>query len=441
LFHRQRKTALSLQTKPQNNLFEMVTVVDFLAETKRQSLLKKIRDLNALDAPSYESLCALLVDNLVNYCQNLPETANSYYSQAGGLVDFALNRTEAALALFRDFLVLSKPGAYSEEQKLWQYALQTAALLQGIGKLYVDYKIHLFDKQKQIVQKWNPLHEALNHTGKYYNYEMEKESNVEFRRRLNLLLAKSLMPASGFAWISSNPQVLEVWLALLNEDLRSAGTLGALLIRANAIAIQRYIGEFMIKSTPNRAGRYGLGGAFSGGSDSLIAKEQAVGVEFIKWLSKSLEEGQVMINKAPLFMVPGGMLMSQEMFQLFVRENPEYKNWQAIQQGFLSLGLHTQSNELSRFEQANNQQMHTGIVFSEFAVALPENIEVHQISTGKIETVSAMELIHRSQYPSQFTRQNSALVIPPLQKLTSSGAWQAIENDKPAPQIGMKSGG
>ena len=43
------------------------------------------------------------------------------------------------------------------------------------------------------------------------------------------------MPVSGFAWIASNPQVLAVWLALLNEDQRSAGTLGAILIRADAI--------------------------------------------------------------------------------------------------------------------------------------------------------------------------------------------------------------
>ena len=28
------------------------------------------------------------------------------------------------------------------------------------------------------------------------------------------------------------------------------------------------------------------------------------------------------------------------MFQLFMREHPEYKNWQAVQNGFLSLGLH-----------------------------------------------------------------------------------------------------
>ena len=34
-----------------------------------------------------------------------------------------------------------------------------------------------------------------------------------------------------------------------------------------------------------------------------------MGVEFIQWMIKSLDEGRIMINKAPLFMVPAGMLM------------------------------------------------------------------------------------------------------------------------------------
>jgi len=249
------------------------------------------------------------------------------------------------------------------------------------------------------------------------------------------------MPASGFAWIASNPQVLAVWLALLNEDNRSAGTLGALLIRANAIAIQRFINEFMVRSAAQR-GRYGRAGTFSGGvPESLAEKEQAMGVEFIQWLTKSLDEGRIMINKAPLFMVPGGMLMSQEMFQLFVREHPEYKNWQAVQNGFLSLGLHTigtDGNAVSRFEQAHNQQMHSGVVFTEYAIALPETVMVNQV---KEESMSATELVHRAQYTSQFTQQHNVIAVPPLQKLSVTGQWQIPESVTATPQAGARRGG
>lgn len=421
----------------------MISPEQFLAEEKRKNLLTQMNDLSGLEASRYDSLCAVLIDNMVHYCQNLPETTNSYYSQAGGLVDHALNRTEAALSLFKDFMV-QEQAELSEEQKLWQYALYSAAILQGIGKLCIDYKINQFDTNGQLLKAWNPLLESLVNTGNHYDYEFEKEADIEFRRRLNLLMARTLMPASGFAWIASNAQVLAVWLALLNEDYRSAGTLGAILIRADAIAIQRYISEFMVKVLGQRGGRYGRAGTFSGGvPESLIEKEQAVGVEFIQWITKSIEEGRIMINKAPLFMVPGGMLMSQEMYQLFMREHPEYKNWQAVQNGFLSLGLHSlaaDGNVTGRFEQANNQQMHSGVVFSEYAVALPNQVEVHHMATGKVESMSAVELINKAQYTSQFSQQHNVVAIPALQSLTANGQWVIPEVSTASLQPGASRG-
>lgn len=433
LFHRQRKKSGSNQSKSLKDLTQMVMPEQFLAQDKRQSLLKRMKELSGLEAPRYESLCSVLVESMVRYCQNLPETANSYYSQLGGVMDYALNRTEAALSLFKEFTVQEQPDLLSEEQKLWQYALYSAAMLQGIGKLFVDYRVNLYDSNGMLLSAWNPLLEPLADAGSYYEFDYQKEVEVDFRRRLNLLLAKSLVPASGFAWIASNAQVLAVWLALLNEDYRSAGTLGAILIRADAIAIQRYLLEFMAKSGAKQGGRYGRAVTFTGGVPASVGeKEQSIGVEFIQWLMKSLDEGRIMINKAPLFMVPGGMLMCAEMYQLFVREHPEYKNWQAIQNAFLSLGLHARGadgNVIGRFEQANTHQMHTGVVFSEYGVVLPDSVKVHNLNTGKVDTISATELTHRAQFTSHFTQQQNAVVVAPLQKLTSNGHWQNIESE------------
>lgn len=137
-----------------------------------------------------------------------------------------------------------------------------------------------------------------------------------------------------------------------------------------------------------------------------------------------------MINKAPLLMVPAGLVMCQEMFQLFVQHHPEYKNWQAIQKGFLSLGLHQVNKDgsfISRVEQVNNQQMYSGVVVTEFAVALPETVEVVHVNTGRVEKVSATELIHKSPFANSFVQQQHVAVVPPLQKLSTTGAWENIE--------------
>ncbi|MDI1351888.1 MAG: TraI domain-containing protein, partial [bacterium] len=282
MFHRQRKNTASTPTKSLKDLTRMVPAIHFLADNKRHALMQKIKEYIGLESTRYESLCALLMDNLVGYCQSLPETNNSYYSQSGGLVDYALNRTEAAMGLFQEFMIQDQSQMLSEEQKLWQYALFSAALLQGIGKLFIDYRVNLYDINGQLLKQWNPLFESLANTGSYYDYEFQKDADSEFRRRLNLLMAKALMPASGFNWIASNPQILAIWLALLNEDLRGAGTLGAILIRAESIALQRYFNELVVRNAALRNGRSGRQGTFSGGTaETLIAKEQALGVEFL----------------------------------------------------------------------------------------------------------------------------------------------------------------
>ncbi len=443
MFHRQRKNTVSASIKSLKDLLPLTTASHFLMENKRQGLLEKIKSYSGLETARYESLCSSLITNLISYCQNLPDSSNSYYSQAGGLVDYALNRTEAALGLFQEFMVIGHDGL-SEEQKLWQYALYSAALLQGIGKLLVDYQVNLFDINGQLLKQWNPLLESLNNIGSYYNYEFQKEGDLGFRRRLNLLLAKAIMPVSGFNWIASDQKVLAVWLALLNEDQSSAGTLGAILIRADAIAIQRYLAEFLAKSNLGRSsGPFGRAGTFAGGTpESLVEKELAIGAEFIQWLMNALANKLIMINKAPLWMVPGGFIMSAEMFQLFVREHPEYKNWQAIQKAFVSLNLHRIAPDgslLNRFEQTQNQQMHQGLVFSEYAVALTDVVHVYNPHTGTIETMSAVEFIHNAQENTGFVPRN-AIITRPIEKLSSSG-WGLTLTEAPIITHGVKSSG
>ncbi|WP_172464980.1 TraI domain-containing protein [Legionella birminghamensis] len=424
MFHRYGKGRVS-QARPLKDLTKIITVEQILAEEKRNQLLQQITENCALEPARFDSICTTLIHNLVNHTQLLPETSNSYYSQPGGLIDHALNRTEAALNLFKQYLIVEENVSYSEEQKLWQYALLSAALLQGIGKLQIDLTVELFDNHGQFLKQWNPLLENLILVGSHYSYSFQKESDIEFRKRLNLLMARLLMPSSGFAWIASNPEVLQVWLALLNEDVYSAGTLGAILIRADAIALQRYFNQQAARHYGNR-GRYGRVSTFGGTPDSVSDIEQQIGIEFLQWLQKSLDSGIIMINKAPLLMVPGGLLMCPEIFQLFVREHPEYKNWQAIQNAFLSLGLHRKGPDATslRFEHGKTQKIFVGLVVEgNGSSVMPPEVTAINLNTGSQSRISSMELIHQAQYNNVFTQQNQVAVNAPLQHLSAKG-WQ-----------------
>lgn len=449
LFHRYGNKERSLKQRTTNkNLTKIIADEVLLKEDKRQQLLQDINQLSALEPERYDSLCFPIVRNLVNHCQNLPETLNSYYSQPGGFLDHALNRTEAALTLFKQFLILNDSATYSEEQKLWQYALLSAALLQGIGKLYVDLQVELFDNNSQFLKQWNPLLENLSLHGSFYAYEFKKESDPAFRRRCNLVLAKMLMPDSGFAWIASNPQVLKTWLALLDEDPYSSGTLGAILVRANAIALQRYFNQLQPGHIHQQGGRFSPATTFNTKPTDLASLEQMTAVGFLQWLYNALEKGIIMINKAPLLMVPGGMIMCPEIFKLFIRSHPEFKNWQAAQAAFLSLNMHQTTPDgqsESHFEQKNTQHIVTGYVFTEYAFVLPDTFTVHDVNTGENTLVSAIEFTHQAK-SNYLTQQLPNKVPEKLAMLNLGGKWQ-----HPGPEVeaalemmrspGSKSGG
>lgn len=417
------------------DLIAVLSPTEMLAGDKRQGLMQQIKEWGALDAKRFDALCLTLINQLINYCQQLPETINSYYALPGGILDYALNRTEAALQLFRQFIVQHESTPLSEIQLLWLYAMFSASLLKDIGKLQIDYQVAVYDPFGEPFKSWNPLIESLVSAGSYYQFEFlpDHEDKTSLRRRLNILIARLLMPNDGFVWIASNPEVLATWLALLSDDWRSAGTLGAILIRADAVAIQRYFNENMIHHMGRGGTRAARVGTFIDTKpDVNLAKEQLMGVEFIKWMLASLDAGQLMLNKPPLLVVPGGLLIHPDAFKLFVRAHPEYKNWQSVQNGFLSLKLHgtnVQGEPMSRFEQSNNHQMHEGILFKKYAIALPHMLKVHNLYTGKAARISATELVYLVQYNHLFVEQTHHDTPNALQHLTASGQWKNVPSE------------
>lgn len=429
------KSAKNNPVKLPKDLTAVLSPAEILAGDKRQTLIQQIKEWSALGATRFDALGIKLINQLTNHCQHLPETSNSYYALPGGILDYALNRTEAALQLFRQFIVQQDDAALSEIQLLWLYAMLSASLLKDIGKLHVDYDVNLFDPFGEPLKSWNPLIESLISAGSYYQFAFlpDHEDKTPLRRRINLLLARLLMPNDGFAWIASNPEVLAAWLALLSDDWRSAGTLGAILIRADAVAIQRYFNEHMM----HHVGRGGgvrpsrISTFIDTKPDANFVKERIMGIEFLKWLMASLDAGQLMLNRPPLLVVPGGLLIHPDAFKLFVRAHPEYKNWQAVQNGFMSLGVHhvnANGEPLSRFEQSNNHQMHEGILFKNYAVILPNMLKMHNIHTGKTASLSAIELIHLAQYNHLFVKQGQTATPDEPQHLTASGQWKNISS-------------
>ncbi len=349
MFQRALKKNTKTMPAPKGFL-SLVPAVKLLGQSQRFQLMTKIKDSLALDDVLFEQTTHRLIHQLSDYCQQIPETSNGYYAMPGGLLDHALNRTEAATHLARELMMQESQNVMSDAQKRVLYALTSASLLRGIGQLGLDHRIELHADEASLVRLWSPLVESLWQAGRPYRQSFLKEGPKEERCRLTILLAHALMPKQGLIWIAEDHDLLRIWLALLDEDTEGAGTLGAILDFADAIAIQRYLSDF----THRIMGPHGAEGDGGGRAHSpkrmgtfsdttpLSIKEQdkLTGAEFIQWLMTALESNKIMLNKPPLMSVPGGLILLPEVFQLFVREHPEYKNAKAAEKGFRSWGLH-----------------------------------------------------------------------------------------------------
>ena len=247
MFHHSIKKTTPTDVKPLNVLTAIWSAEQLLADVKRQTIIQTIRTASEFESASFDNLCLLLMKHLADYCQRLPEST-PYYAMPGGLLDHALARTQAAVQLFRQYLIPDTDDILSDEQKRWWYTLFSASLLRGISTLLLDYHIDRYTIKGHRLKQWEPLLEPFGHLNHHYWFEFKTNDDFALRRRLTLLLARRIMPDAGFAWIASNQEVLATWLALLDEDLASAGALGAILDRADAMTIQHEIMHLPIRA-------------------------------------------------------------------------------------------------------------------------------------------------------------------------------------------------
>lgn len=413
MFHHQEKKTKTKPTKPLTDLTRILPHNLLLAGDKRQMLVAKIKTLSDLeDSDAYEALWLNLIHSMATFYQSLPDANNAFYTKACGLIENALNRAEAALSLLQDHLLKEDSEKCSEIQQLWQYALFSAALLQGIGKVYVDYQIDLYDNSGDFYQTYNAFTGPMVQKSAFYLHQFLKGTDPDLGRSLHCILAHALMPAAGFQWLASNKEVFAAWLSLLQEDNENAGILGTLLTRADAVTLQRNLHEFLQKQAASRGAHYGL---VTGRGEGLLEKEQMLGAEFLEWLNHSFEKGDLVFNQSPVEMGPNGMILSEAVFHAFMADNPAYKSVEALQKGLLALGLATEAVDALAGEDSHRSRQ---IVLGNYSVALPPVVHFRSVATGKITPTSAVDITYMRSLDNKFSREKAA------EGLNAKGEWR-----------------
>lgn len=246
-----------VSAKPSDpELLPVLTFEQLVNHPKRQDILKNIRTSVSLPAVEYEAFYLKAIIHFAEFVQQLPETAHSYYSHLGGLLDHGLERASMALSMCRSYLLPAQasPSELSPLHELWLYAIFTAALLMDVGKVATKETITLHNLDGSKIKQWLPSTGAMTSQAPYYKYTFLRENLDRLRMFYTPLLAKQILantgltdtPGSafnGFDWIASDPDVLVAWLAILNEDFSGGSHLLTIIPIAQAQTIANNFAE------------------------------------------------------------------------------------------------------------------------------------------------------------------------------------------------------
>lgn len=417
-----------------------------LLKKKHRQLIEQCSQLLDFEEEHINIYITPLIHSFVEFIQYLPETRNSYFSKPGGLLDHALMRSASALSMCRAYFSAQASDKnntrLSTTETLWMYALFSASIFNGIGKIFSDLTVELYDEDNKHIDRWNPFKGDMLTIKKAYAYDycFEEARYIDlFSRRLSIVLAKQIMPDPCFAWLSTDKEVLSLWLALLEDNQRDAGTLGPFLVRADAMAINTYFDEKQMNQafnaldldlsaeeektenqeekenrerSENRLEKEKMLLRFSAtfgssedkpaaGSENEKAQKRNAntqgGIEFLKWLTNQLKSNQLNFNEGVFYMPAGAIFLPTPLFEEFRRKHPFYKSHLDVIAEFNKLQLHVKNKETNdmhtfvRQNTADGAKKIQGIILSNGQLILPKKVNI-RLTTGQTHAVEATEL-------------------------------------------------
>ncbi len=438
MFYREeKKSGIAKKQKVVKNLEALESFESLIKDKKRHDTLQQIQKNLGYQTIHYKKLGLPLVANVASYYQQLPGTS-LYFSQPGGALDRILYRTEAALALLRQLMIFDESGLPTEEQKLWSYALFSASLLQGIGKLYTEYQINIHDNQGNLVKRWEPLLEHMSEVGNYYHYQFVREDSDSetLRRHVTVLLAQQLLPKEGFAQLSAHPFIFKAWLALLEEDRDGAGSLAAVLDRADAFALQRYLSDYLAENSYMiEQGPGNIGSFLDTAPENTVERERVIGAEFLIWVRDALSTGKIILNQPPFRaeIYPSGITLSAETYDMFLQEHLKLKSKFLIQRSVSAW----KTQHLRALSDLETEKQTLSTLDLDNAI-LPDTVKIQDPKSGHISTVQTINLVHDMEaFSRDYVRAPN-----PIQRLDQNGKWAAnLETPVQNTLVGRKSRG
>lgn len=345
--------------------------------------LARIRSLVGVPARHWRLLYEALFVTYAEYVQQIPVPETSENVESGPLLRHALERVERALKVRRGYILPpgKEPEIVANEQDVWTYSVATAALLGGSGKVLLDQRVMLHDRDRRPVHVWNPWTGPITRTGSpYYRVDYRPSTHRALAHSAVPLLVTHILPADGLRWLASHEDALAMWLATISAHAPNPTVVNDIIRNASQASAAMPVPEDSVAAAPggptddpesesngdsarpaDRPLREHVTEAAQ--SETVVAESATIDPDdliaiqkgsrgtapssdphvddpseaFLQWLINGIVSGVLAINsaKAHLHVVDRGLLLaSPAVFRAFAREN-----WPDVQKRFLKRKL------------------------------------------------------------------------------------------------------
>lgn len=280
----------------------ILSAEELLSSKKRHWILEQLRQLSNLDEESHKVTYADLIDRFARFVQLTPLLPTAHL---GSLLNESLVRGFSSL-----YHHLHQPESQSLKKSapnpMLLYAIFSAGLLVKVSRAATNQRVILTAEDGSFLKTWNPLSSSLEELGKFYKLRFVNDLYPGVHYALTVLLARQLMPAVAFEWLSSDEPLFSEWLNALHGTEKLDGRIAAALDASDEVhktqeeLLQELASEFA-------------------DIEQVNCEETKQGEAFYQWLTNSLEAKTIEVNtpNAGIHVLPEGVFIDTKMVNQF----------------------------------------------------------------------------------------------------------------------------
>ncbi len=386
-----------------------------LAKPALQPVLKKLKVLIHQPEAHYQYFYQTSLERLAELVQSLPSYKNKTYNNQGGLLDLAVTRAYLVLSQYRQQYPIYRiaPDEMPAKLSLWSYALFTASLFYNVGYIATNFYVATCDSRGYGSKRWNPMQHSMIDVATHFRFSFLNTNYDALASRYTILFAKHLMTPEGLAWIASDIELMDYWLAILQDDERGGGLFATQIMTAEEKLLLQDLDLLQLLGVPSRDKMLNLQDhdrlekylqknqqyypvvdpttqpgdisidPLKGPAHIAVAINERdvtggqvyeIGERFIAWLRNGIKGTSISINRpeSGLHITNQGALLAlPQLLQEFLQQNPQLGiSWQYLvhhlkQMGVILAQIPVKQSTVSgpQFSIANKSQLHSQGVF------------------------------------------------------------------------------